>query len=275
MEIQKYNPNSIAVFDGSEKSILKAIESNLVNQLDNDTIEEKLIDLVNKTHLIAGIKHSGDIRELNTTVSEIIAELRFNKTNIRINEIEIAFQNGVHKKYGDYFGLNAVTFCGFIKSYILDPTRLEAIKLKNMTEEKKQPTLQERFETAKNLALTAYDKFDKGQSIELEGATVYRFLAGLKVIVYDDEEQAQFMTGATNEVIAKKNLEKVTSMDKNVRNLIQKQLDDISLLSEKIKLTAQHNGLVQYFEILKFESETPKATLLNLINEQAKQYLNK
>lgn len=273
MEIQKYNPNSTAVFDGSEKSILNAIESEFVNNVNDDTLEDKLFDLINKTHLIAGIKHSGDVNELNATVSEIIAELRFNKNNIRIDEIEIAFKNGAHKKYGDYFGLNAVSFCGFIKSYVLDPNRLEAIKIKYMLEEKKEPSLQERFEIAKNLALSTFQQFIDGQPIELQGATVYRFLAKLKIIKYSDEEQADFMEGAKTIVIDNKKREKFTSLDKHVRATIEKELNNLTLLDTKIKHMAQHNGLTNYFASLSIGSETPKADLLNSINQQAKQYL--
>ncbi len=267
MEIQKYNPNSVAVFDGSEKTILNAVQSELVNKLTNDTLEDKLLDLVKQTHLIAGIKHSGDMNELNITVSEIIAEMRLNKTNIRVDEIEIAFKNGAHKKYGDYFGLNAVTFCSFIKSYVLDPNRLEAIKITKVEQPKTEPTREQKFEIGKNLALSTLQKFLEEKPIDIEGATVYRFLRKFGIVVYSEDEQVDFLEGARTIVINNKHREKFTSLDKHVRATIEKELNDVSLLETKIIHTAQHNGLVQYFQSLSFEDK-PITYLTNLINEK-------
>jgi len=262
-------PQALAEIPQRDHEIAKALNTGLYCQTSLDEAFEIMQGNIAKAYILAKYEMppSGELTLLTDETMKMFKE-RFG--SIRNNEISICFSRGLRGDYGDFMGLSYPTFSKWAFSYMKEQSR---IKLLTPMEEKKEPTLQQRFETAKNLALTAFDKFIEGRSIELEGATVYRFLAGLKVIQYSEDEQNDFMIGATNEVINRKRLEKTTTLDKNVRNQIEKQLDDVTLLKEKIKLIAQHNGLVAYLEILQFESVTPKADLLNSINQQAKQYL--
>jgi len=263
--------SSLSLIPQSDYEISAALKSQLLNSIDDKIGYDKFKDEIVKAYMVAKWECPVGL-ELQVLVDETQKTFRRKYGSIRVDEIGIIFNRGLSGEYGKFMGLSLPTFCMFTDAYLKEQSR---IKLLTPMEEKKEPSLAQRFETAKNLALSAFDKFADGKSIDMEGATVYRFLAGLKIIQYTDDEQHEFLANAQVEVIDRKNREKFTSLDKHVRSKIEKELGDINLLSDKIKFTAQHNGLIKYFGILSFESETPKADLLNSINQQAKQYLNK
>jgi hypothetical protein len=262
-------PTALAEIPNRDKEIAFALSTPLFSSLPKNEAYNVMKAAITKSYLLAKFECPiGSELQLITDETMKVFQSRFG--TIRQSEIEVCFIRGVMGDYGKYMGLALPSFSQFAIGYLKEESR---IKLTTKVEEKKEPSLEQRFETAKNLSLKTFDDFNEGKSIELQGATVYRFLAKLGIIKYTDEEQSEFMTGARNEVIAKKGREKFLTVDKHLRAKIERELKDVGLLDEKIKFTAQHNGLVQYFELLTFESIEPKTELTNLINEQGKQYL--
>lgn len=261
MEIQLYNPNSIVPFTTNDLSIVKAIESRLVNSVSDDELKGKLLELVHNAHLTAGIKPPEDKRELNITLNEIIAEQRRNRSNLRFKELEIAFKNGVHKKYGEYYGLNAVSFCMFIREYLKEEARIEALRLKNTSAEPKlEPTLEQRFETAKSNALTSFENYKLGKDISIVAPTVYKFLRRLNLFEYSDEEQQEFITEAREEMLQMLKAEKANCIDRSKRNELKSIIENFNpeknlSLNDKIINHAKRLGLYAFFQELILNEE--------------------
>lgn len=199
MEIQLYNKNSTVVLTSNDLSIIKAIDSDLANIVSDDVLKSKLIDLVKDSYIIAGFKPPETLRELNLTIDAIVEEMRLNKTNIRVDEIEIAFKNGVHKKYGEYMGLSAVSFCGFIKGYVTEESRLEAIRIKNMPETIKEPSNYEVFEISKTNALSALKDFKKSGTCGRYGDVVFVFLEKIGLINLSIDQKKEYWQKAKSE----------------------------------------------------------------------------
>jgi hypothetical protein len=61
----------------------------------------------------------------------VINEIKRYFINLKIDELDLCFQNGVRKVYGEYFGLNIVTFHQWIKSFMAEEKRLQAIKIRS------------------------------------------------------------------------------------------------------------------------------------------------
>ena len=74
---------------------------------------------------------------------------------VTLPEIKLAFEYGVTGEYGDYFGLNFVTFAKFIKGYMENPERLDTIKAYRRATQKALPAPKLRPKTPEELRAQA------------------------------------------------------------------------------------------------------------------------
>lgn len=225
--------------------------------------------------LVAVLKSYTDLRwekpsinDINVMVNEIKFAINNRYKGIRIEEIPDVFADGIRKVYGDFMGLSIVTFEMFIMGY------LESIKRKNLAltipkkDLVKEPTLQERFTVASKNAMDAYLAFQAKADISLVAPAVYRFLRGIKLFQYTDEEQEEFMSEAKQQTITHLNNKKATTVDKFKRMDIGRVLENLNLeenktLNEKVVIQAQRLGLYSYFQTLMME----ESDLQELINQ--------
>lgn len=191
MDIQLYRPEEKGLIIQPE--ITLALDSPMVNVLSYDEIKGQLIIDCREAYLTAGVKAPESSIEVNHMIDEIIRQMRINKTNIRVKEINIAFSNGVHKKYGDYFGLNAVSFYQFIKSYVIDSNRLETLKEKNNAMQgNNKPSDDEIYQLKKINALSALKEFKEKGTCGRFALDVYSFFEEIKLITLSQEEKNEY-----------------------------------------------------------------------------------
>jgi hypothetical protein len=104
-----------------EIAITEARKSPLVSTVGKDEVMKMIT---------AGVSHSAMVRGQDISLngkafiaSEVYDEV-FNKhPDIRVEEIPIVFRNGVYGRYGDYFGVNALTIVGWFESYLASDER--------------------------------------------------------------------------------------------------------------------------------------------------------
>lgn len=198
MDIQLYRPEEKGLIIQPE--IMMALDSKMVNELSYDEIKGQLIIDCREAYLTAGVKAPESTIEVNHMIDEIIRQMRINKTNIRVKEIKIAFSNGAHKKYGDYFGLNAVSFYQFIKSYVIDSNRLETIKEKNNTMHgNNKPSDKEIYNLKKTNAYNALNEFKQKGTCGRFALDVYNFFEEIKLITLTQEEKNEYWRQAKQE----------------------------------------------------------------------------
>lgn len=262
--IQLYQrPTALTEIPKRDSEIALALTSPIFSSLEAKEAYNVMKQCITKAYLLA--KYECPIgAELQLITDETMKIFQSRFGSIRQNEIDICFTRGIMGDYGEFKGLALPAFSKFAQAYLKEQSR---IKLLTPVETKIEPTKEQKFEIGKNLALATLQKFLEEKPIDIEGATVYRFLRKLGIVVYSEEEQSEFLEVAKEQVIAGRTREKSTSLDKQVRATIEKELNDMSLLETKIIHTAQHNGLVQYFQSLSFEDQ-PIAYLTNLINEK-------
>lgn len=115
-----------------ELAIAKAIASPLVKTLGKDEVLKMIT---------AGISHSAMVRGQDISLNgksfianEVYDEIFSKYTSLRVEEIPIVFRNGVYGKYGEYFGINALTIVSWFNAYLSSDERFNTIE----SEKKKQ-----------------------------------------------------------------------------------------------------------------------------------------
>lgn len=108
---------------------LTALNSKLIVDMQQNELKDRVIKTLAKTYIDSG--KVIDSKELMSLSNGMINEIKRYFINLKIDELDLCFQNGVRKQYGEYFGLNIVTFHQWIKSYMAEDKRAEAIKIRS------------------------------------------------------------------------------------------------------------------------------------------------
>lgn len=96
-------------------------------------IYNPLVVLLGYVHLLRGQKP--DTEELVFQASELERELKINYSYLTLEEVRIALENGVKKRYGDYYGLNVVSYIEWLDAYKRSDSRrkaLEELRIKSL-----------------------------------------------------------------------------------------------------------------------------------------------
>ena len=89
-------------------------------------IYNPLVVLIGYIHLLRGQKP--DTEELVFQASELERELKDNYSYLTLEEVRLALENGVKKRFGDYFGLNVVTYVEWLDAYKKSDARRKALE---------------------------------------------------------------------------------------------------------------------------------------------------
>jgi hypothetical protein len=108
---------------------LIALNSKLIVDMQQQELKDRVIKVLAKTYIDCG--KVIESKELISLSNGVINEIKRYFINLKIDELDLCFQNGVRKVYGEYFGLNIVTFHQWIKSFMAEEKRLEAIKIRS------------------------------------------------------------------------------------------------------------------------------------------------
>lgn len=108
---------------------LTALNSKLIVDMQQTELKDRVIKTLAKTYIDCG--KVIESKELMSLSNGVINEIKRYFINLKIDELDLCFQNGVRKQYGEYFGLNIVTFHQWIKSYMAEEKRAEALKIRS------------------------------------------------------------------------------------------------------------------------------------------------
>jgi hypothetical protein len=146
-----------------------------------------------------------DLEIINRAVRAIISK-RY--TDLEYPEIVQAFENGVNKDYGDFFGMSAMTFCNFLKQYVetgdhakylksnpkvgeLPPHKFEQLP-DDEDERKKAAT-----KIMSDSVITCYNEYITSSKIIDLGANKYWWLYNSGIITQTPEEIESYIKYAT------------------------------------------------------------------------------
>jgi hypothetical protein len=113
----------------NDNHYLTALNSKLIVDMQQNELKDRVIKVLAKTYIDCG--KVIESKELISLSNGVINEIKRYFINLKIDELDLCFQNGVRKVYGEYFGLNIVTFHQWIKSFMAEEKRLDAIKIRS------------------------------------------------------------------------------------------------------------------------------------------------
>jgi len=241
------NPSEIAIFlnpDAQVNYILPALKSQLINVTSEDDLYDIIAD--NLDLILLDLKQTLSEPDKRHICTSMVNTLKKRKINLRNNEIQIAFNNGIHSKYGAYYGVNVVSLTMFITEYLKDIDREEALKIHNLPPAtNKIPNQAEVFEMSKQNALSAFKKFLKEKSADTYGSPAYDFLFKIKLLTITQPEIDFFQTKAKEVVFLLLQDKAKHSPDYIKRQSLKNELKDFTTkaLANDI-LSLAHAGLV-------------------------------
>ena len=100
-----------------------------IKELDKDEVIGVLNGFISEMTMQLGYK-STTTKEVAYMASKVAKELSDKYKYLDLIEVKKAFQHGIRKKYGEYFGINAISLCIFIEKYTQSDERTEYVKSK-------------------------------------------------------------------------------------------------------------------------------------------------
>lgn len=183
-------------------------------------------------------------------VNEVTNSILKNYPSMRLQEIPVAFSRGIRKEYGDFFGLCVISFELFVAGYLNSEERLKLAEQKNrlLIEERIEPSVDEKFNTAKNLCVDTFLAIKSNaasKSITIMALSIYSFLDSIGLI--DKDYKMGIMQEALSLTVKSKEIEASFCMDLLKRRALNSELE---LLKDNILKDIITKD--QYTEIIKY-----------------------
>lgn len=173
---------------------LEALTSEKIYNLPPLEVDKVLMTAVHKAYKDKGQEATQD--QIDHVVDNLLESVLKSCPFIRIAEIPIAIEKGILGEYGEYFGLNVVTFTKFIKSHYESAERARNAKKKPIQEEeKKEPTAEDVLNADKDLLIRAFETYKKVGYYEDHGNYIYRVAAKkLNLFNLSEERQKEYLS---------------------------------------------------------------------------------
>lgn len=135
----------LAKITETQNPYVLALQSKRVTALKKQEAVNEYIDMLTKVYFEAGHAMPGKTKEEQVKQLQILSiafheEVQTYFKFMRVDEIRQALKNGVRKQYGDFHGINIASLHNWIKGYISDENRKQALlKLKQENEKEPEP----------------------------------------------------------------------------------------------------------------------------------------
>lgn len=120
---------------------------------------------------------------------------------LTLQQVSQAFQNGLSNKYGDFYGLNCVTYTKWIRAFLSEQKTgggtLEHQVVRNRLAEGKGPTETERKELSEANLQRVIEKYKRTGIIDDNGNPAYLYLWNTGQIRFDDKDWEVLISKAT------------------------------------------------------------------------------
>lgn len=172
-----------------ENHYLAALNTKLIVDMNQKEVQSDIIKILSKTYLDSG--KIIDTKELLSLSGGVLNEVKRYFPNLKVGELDLCFQNGVRGQYGENFGLNIVTFHKWIKAYLNEEKRAEALKIKNtpQREPKKEYTEADKLRIREDFiqyAKSTYQKTGLFGSFQASINDIYKILVETGEILADE-----------------------------------------------------------------------------------------
>lgn len=251
----------------NELSVInKALNLPAIKDQREEDLYKPFVLIIGKVHALRGQSiETEDLRFMAREFSRSIYE-RF--PGLTIEEVSIALDKGVKKDFGEYFGLNVITFLDWVKAYQNSEARQKVLEEKRRAElpEKAAPTKEEIERMQIRNALASFEGYRQNKMLRgwiVFTARTYDFLDQRGVIRMTPAEKWNAVAKAKeliekevrNEYKKKSRLRVVSDV---VENIIARDCKDDS---SRVIYTAKSITLEWFFDKLIQEKKDLKTLL--------------
>lgn len=232
-------------------TISKALEVPKIRQTAESDINRALAMAISKTFALRGQQLTTDdivfmARELG---SSVIA--RF--PGLTVEEVCIALDKGVKKDFGEYYGLNVVTFLDWIKAYKDSESRRKALDSlhKASLPQQTEPTPEEVVLLNRKRAIDTFIHFK--ESGELRGwigyhALTYDYLKASGLITFNEETREKILSQAKEHSEKMIRREFTRGKTESINRIInQRIMTECRDSNSQVQATAKLIGLKMFF----------------------------
>lgn len=194
-----------AIFSPSELRYIKAYDNVQVKDKNRLDVILFISDLIVKTYYSLGQKKDND-KEIELLAENLVNDLNKYHSTMTLEEIDLSFEFGVRKEYGEYYGLNLVTFDVWLKGFKMDQRRVHAFqkKINHLKAPDHIPTYEEKEKIHKrSIELCFNDYKENGILSKYKGydsLTCYEILKESGYLTITREQSWQIFEKATNSV---------------------------------------------------------------------------
>lgn len=227
-----------------------------VGQLNVNDLQTKVIELVRWAHNRAGSKKDADFETIiRFDTNEICRDLQTIQEfkGLKLQDLSKIFQKGLSGGYGDFFGLNCVTYAKWIRAYLSEQKTSngqiehELVKLR-LAEEKplSQKELDEISEANFKFVL---EHFKKTGEVKDYGGACFLYLWRTKKLRFDDEKSKEYIRRAEQIEHSRltEELENAKAkLDKIAKNQIETELDELLEGKKTVNTIARELALADY-----------------------------
>lgn len=160
-----------------EREFIIDTKSKKLSEYDRIEVEKLCREICLKAFVDTGSSKVGN-ELLKITTSCLLSEILPYKNNLSPLGLKMAIEKGIRKEYGEYYGINAVSFNMFLKGYMTSQERSNAI-IKQREHEIKVANDRQAVETmdaSQNFTIYCYQKYKEEDVIYDPAQTAYDWL---------------------------------------------------------------------------------------------------
>jgi hypothetical protein len=169
-------------------------------------LEYVLAQAMAKAYADMGIKAAERQDEITYLVQTMPAEVTRNLPNIRLDEIPIAINRGIMQQFGEFYGLNVVTFMRFLIAHHQSEQRQQAVKAHlaaatGVAERPTMPTARQIHQNRLNRMGTAFEHYKSQGYYNDYGSLVFDHINALGKIPFGPEKESQLLEQARQNLV--------------------------------------------------------------------------
>ena len=219
-----------------------------VGQLNVSDLQSKVIDLVRWAHNRAGSKKDADFETIiKFDTNEICRDLQTipEFKGLKLQDLSKIFQKGLTGGYGDFFGLNCVTYAKWIRAHLSEEktkgVSLEHERVKLRISEQKEPTEAEKRELSEANLKRVVEKYKLTGIVDDNGNPAYMYLWNTKQINFGADKWQEYLQRAMQLEQSRLNKELKNAKDSLNKTLASELTSALNQLNEsQVKCVARN-----------------------------------
>lgn len=234
------------------QAIVKFFDNPTVMQVSESELKSAIDIAITKILMDTGRQMPDE--DIKYMVNELAFSFVTKYRSVRIPEIAVAFKRGVRKEYGDYFGINAAELERFIRCYVEDINRQNAMKsyLKAIeaAAEKPAPTEAEQQQLIRENIINAFEVYKEKSWYNDIANGVFNMLYNYELLEFSEEDIKSFYETARKRLLSHYNSDiglhffsrhKTKAQIKRLQKIsLKDMINDKEIVSEANRVALNH-----------------------------------